>query len=649
MNKHNNNQAIFQLQGINWFSEALKILSVNMSPGWPDNFGKKINKFLTQNGGGKIQTLSLFTGAGGLDIGFHDAGFYSKQMVEIENKFVASLKENTKTGAIFHGSDAICTDIRKYIPKGDLNVEFIIGGPPCQTFSSAGRRASGVLGTSDARGNLFKEYVRLLKQLKPKCFLFENVYGIIGAQQGKPWQLIQKAFEDAGYKIYFKVLDAADYGVPQHRERLIIVGLKKDEFDGDFKFPEPTHGPDSADQRPYYTAGSAVKKLVDIEPFKKINGRYGYLLDNIPPGLNYSFYTEKLGHPNPVFAWRSKFSDFLYKANPNVPVRAIKAQGGQYTGPLSWDNRYFTVRELKRLQTIPDNYNIVGSRITAIHQIGNSVPPQLARILALAIADQIFGVNLPFKIKYMEAEYQLSFRKKKALATQDYLIKAQNAIRTTRKIYKRKMKLEENEMIRFLGSKFEWSMKEISNSYKAIIKSDIADNTLTLKVGNDDETNKFVIEVTPKNSKWGMKYKAINLVSMGRKKMHIPVLWRALEEIVSSESHIADLIQFSGYYQYSPSIRTKITLSSLAGDSNFWKIIKMIFDANQSIRLSVTEYSELLNLKPSEIDVIFKELRKIGYEIRNSRTNSQIEKDFYLIPYIFPTLKPESVQLNKNL
>lgn len=92
-----------------------------------------------------------------------------------------------------------------------------------------------------------------------------------------------------------------------------------------------------------------------------------------------------MGHPNPIFAWRSKFSDFLYKADPNVPVRTIKAQGGAYTDPVHWDNRFFAYPEYKRLQTFPDDYEISGTKQIAIKQIGNSVPPQMARMMAIAI------------------------------------------------------------------------------------------------------------------------------------------------------------------------------------------------------------------------------------------------------------------------
>jgi DNA (cytosine-5)-methyltransferase 1 len=313
--------------------------------GWPDIFGGNI-RFLLSNTN-YVNTISLFSGAGGLDIGFTDAGFNIIESVELEKIFCDTLIANQNERIVNEKQNIICNDIKFYNPTNINNVDFIIGGPPCQTFSAAGRRANGVLGITDSRGVLFTEYIRIVELLKPKGFLFENVYGIIGAEKGIPWQKITSDFKNIGYNLFYRILDAADYGVPQHRERLFIIGL----LDNEFKFPYPTHGPDSVDKSNYYTAKLAIESLQSINNLNfGLNGRYGSLLDNIPPGLNYSFYTEEMGHPNPIFSWRSKFSDFLYKADPDSPVRTIKAQGGQYTGPFHWDNRRFTIDEYKRLQ-----------------------------------------------------------------------------------------------------------------------------------------------------------------------------------------------------------------------------------------------------------------------------------------------------------
>ncbi|MEL6166052.1 MAG: DNA cytosine methyltransferase, partial [Cyanobacteria bacterium J06628_3] len=198
-----------------WFQQILEALEINNKSVLPDKFGLSIRQWLKKQYYAPIKTLSLFSGGGGLDIAFHDAGFDIIQMVELENKYVQTLQKNSTPGKFLENSQPICIDIKDFFPNPDLQVDFIIGGPPCQSFSAAGRRAAGVSGTSDSRGTLFEEYVRLLKTLQPKGFLFENVYGIMGAQKGKDWQAIQDAFKNAGYKIYFRILDAADYGVPQ--------------------------------------------------------------------------------------------------------------------------------------------------------------------------------------------------------------------------------------------------------------------------------------------------------------------------------------------------------------------------------------------------------------------------------------------------
>lgn len=437
---------LFHLLGQNpepgWFARSLTDLQITEKSGWPDQFGDALRKWNLDNHRRELRTLSLFSGGGGLDIGFHDAGFNIVESLEIEPAFAKTLEINAANNGRLAGTRVICGDINHYQPTIS-DIEFIIGGPPCQTFSAAGARAAGVNGTDDDRGNLFLQYARIINQLQPRGFLFENVYRIVGAQSGKAWKQIQAAFEELGYKLFWRILDAADYGVPQFRERLIIVGLKN----GEFLFPEPSHGPDSPDRRNYYCSKDAISDLKYYDEIKAIGGRHGHLLNDIPPGLNYSFYTERMGHPSPIFAWRSKFSDYLYKADPEMPVRTIKAQGGQYTGPFSWENRPFTIYELKRFQTFPDDYVIQGSRQTVIHQIGNSVPPQFARVLALGILQQVFNATVPFEITYMAHNHQLGFRARKAALTEDYAKKAKEAIA--------KMNLcERQKIISFTGNEY---------------------------------------------------------------------------------------------------------------------------------------------------------------------------------------------------
>lgn len=354
--------------------------------------------------------LSLFSGAGGLDIGFHRAGFRIAACVELERAFSLTLAANLGT-ELDRECQVLNRDIRDLSPDEIQckDFDFIIGGPPCQSFSAIGRRAGGVNGIQDQRGSLFEHYCWLVQHYQPQGFLFENVRGILSANGGQDWARIVRAFADLGYFLSYRVLDCAGYGVPQHRERLIMLGSRLPNV----RFPRPTHGPDSVGKNEYVSAYEAVKDLQDPEePLHKSGGKYGAYLEEVPPGQNYHYFTQEMGHPQPAFAWRSRFSDFLYKADPDKPVRTIVASLGAYSGPFHWKNRKMTLAEFKRLQTFPDAYQILGGYNVAQKQIGNSVPPLFAQRLAEAILEQIFHV--PLGVDFLPKEEKLGFDARKA-------------------------------------------------------------------------------------------------------------------------------------------------------------------------------------------------------------------------------------------
>jgi DNA (cytosine-5)-methyltransferase 1 len=631
----------------NWFKRICANLSVEFDSGWPDTFGKRIREYLLNNSHKPIKTLSLFSGGGGLDIGFHDCGFEIIEMVEIEENFCKTLSANVCNNKLISGSKVSCIDIREYVVNEEMHVDFIIGGPPCQTFSSAGRRASGVSGTDDPRGMLFMEYVRLLITLKPKGFLFENVYGIVGAQGGNAWEQIKDEFKKAGYTIFYKILDAADYGVPQHRERLFIVGLKN----GDYRFPFPTHGPDSTDKSSYYPSGQAVVGVrVDTNKLSNgLGGKFGHLLNEIPPGLNYSFYTKEMGHPKPVFSWRSKFSDFLYKADPLTPVRTIKASGGAYTGPFSWENRKFTIDELKRLQTFPDDYEIVGNDAVKIKQIGNSVPPQIGRVLAISILDQVFGVALPDKVDYMPDGYELGFRKRKRGLTDVYRSKAQ--LHFSNNDYHLTSIDESLQYVRYLGEDFSWDSHPNSEfTSKVHVSNELNVNCWKIKISNNSKFNqqyKILIKPTS-NVGWVIPSKKVELIGCSFDDHVYTALWKALEENLHKINGTTELVHLSGYYQYKPAIKVRAEFSSLP--NNKWIALSNILNyKGVASNYTITELSNIWNIDEDSIFNILLNLKLTGYEIRNHKTNPQILDKNVLIPYIFPTLTPKSVQLFKSL
>ena len=183
----------------------------------------------------------------------------------------------------------------------------------------------------------------------------------------------------------------ADYGVPQARPHLFIVGAARGETVPDL--PEPTHSgswerrPSGAGAEPHVTTGEALADVVATpEAEEVIRGRWGHLLPDIPPGGNYLHYTAEQGHPEPLFDWRSRYWSFLLKLNPERPSPTIQAQPGPNVGPFHWDNRRLRVPELRRLFTFPEAFEFVGKRASVQSQVGNSVPPLLAQRVAERVA-----------------------------------------------------------------------------------------------------------------------------------------------------------------------------------------------------------------------------------------------------------------------
>lgn len=641
-----------------WHEQMLNALGIAGGPVWPDRFGAAMRSWLSSNGHAPIKTLSLFSGGGGLDTAFHELGFEIEQMVEVEAKYTETLKANSGEGQHLEKARAICADIRDYEPPLDLEADFVIGSPPCEIFSAAGRRASGVSGTSDDRGNLFEEYVRVLGQLQPKGFLFENVYGMTGAQGGEDWRRIREAFEAAGYKIRYRVLDAADYGVPQHRERLFIVGVKE----GEYRFPYPTHGPDSIGDQEFFAAGEAVSGA-DLSGVKgEVGGRYGHLLADIPPGLNYSFYTEKMGHPRPVFSWRSKFSDFLYKADPETPTRTIKAQGGQYTGPFSWENRKFSIGELKRLQTFPDSYAVSGGSQAAVQQIGNSVPPQVGRMLALSVLDQVFAARLPFEMHYMPEDKKLGFRSRKRQLTKRYSERARLALESSLpRVEAASEECSEQTIVnrsRFLSANFGWSesgaQSKSSDGVELSLSCSLDGEQLLIRAGlaeDGGENECFSIKVDPVSpGAWCLGERQVILTGMDLDRRVFTGLWKAFEERLRELRGVADLVQLAGYYQYRSKIKASMSFLTDSEPREEWQAARLVTGGVAvGGQLSAAGLGMLWGVESENVLAYLRFLRSMGYEVRSHSTNLQIDQGEYLIPYAFPTLTPKSVQLYKSL
>src|SRR6185312_10686316 len=274
--------------------------------------------------------------------------------------------------------------------------DVLIGGPPCQPFSKSGYWKNGdALRLEDPRADTLTEFLRVLAETKPRAFLLENVPGLAFDSKSEGLKHLLEGIDGVNrraktkYKVHWRLLNAADYGVPQIRERVFLIGAR----DGTpFVFPEPSFFPPetAAGRQVYRTAWDALGDLPadsDDESLV-VGGKWGNLLPSIPEGQNYLWHTPR-GGGKPIFGWRTRYWCFLLKLAKNRPSWTIQAQPGPAIGPFHWANRRLSVRELCRLQTFPDDVKIVGGRGSAQKQLGNAVPSLLAEVVGLAIKAQL--------------------------------------------------------------------------------------------------------------------------------------------------------------------------------------------------------------------------------------------------------------------
>lgn len=364
----------------------------------------------------KLKIIDLFCGVGGLSYGFaHDSSFEIVAANEI-------LPNIAKAYSLNHPSVKVYTeDVKDFSAQKierDLGIkpdeiDIIIGGPPCQAYSTVGKRL-----IDDPRSILFQEYYRILKEFRPKFFLFENVKGLLSIQDGELLKTIISLFESLGYKVQYKLLNAADFGAPQIRERVIIIGSK---LKTDFQYPKPTHyDPEESlnlfknDLKPYLTLEEAISDL----PFIRSNEQsFEYssapqnafqttmrknasikLMDHNSPNNN-----EKLvkimellpdgGTPEdlpeslrPTSGFKNTYCRLWWKRPATTITRNLSTpSSSRCIHPKA--PRPLTTREGARIQCFPDNYQFYGSRGDRNLQIGNAVPTFLSTVVAKAILE----------------------------------------------------------------------------------------------------------------------------------------------------------------------------------------------------------------------------------------------------------------------
>lgn len=329
----------------------------------------------------QYKVVSLFSGCGGLDLGivggFSYLGkYYDRNPFDIIWANDINLRATKTLKLNFPTVNVICDDItnlvgentndqlsifpKTSIPKADV----VIGGFPCQDFSVAGKR----YGTTVKRGKLYQSMANVIKIVKPKVFVAENVKGLISWQNGLAIKTIVEDFSSLGYCVKYKLFNAADYGVPQIRERIIIVGIREDK-NTDFNWMTPTHSSFDKNLLPWVTIKDAIHDLED-EDLQKNLPNFGYSKAKCFPG---------------------KQGNIITRADKPAPTMRAEHHGNiefHYSLP-----RRLSAREAARIQTFPDDFTFVQSITDAYRQIGNAVPPVFAWHISKMLCDILENIG----------------------------------------------------------------------------------------------------------------------------------------------------------------------------------------------------------------------------------------------------------------
>ncbi|HEV2944002.1 MAG TPA: DNA mismatch endonuclease Vsr [Solirubrobacteraceae bacterium] len=388
---------------------------------------------------GPLRAIDLFCGAGGLSAGFRSARYEIGYALDHDPDAVATYRHNQKDVPVE------CVSITDRTPKqiGELaggRVDVIVGGPSCQTFSTAGRK-NGWVRKGDPRNDLWRQMLALVEHLEPKAFLLENVPGMMYWKKGEFGGTVLEEFRSLGYAVSKQILLAADYGVPQRRRRLFVVGLLGDV---PFEFPAPTHlggwrrdylelwekrrrergllrhirSWEAIGDLPDVTSTGNVTAVPDpgrLSPFARRmrGGRRTGVITGHTPFLISTDHLELIRHVPQGGTWRdiprhllpdryrgmrrTDSTNLFGRLAPDLPAYTVTTQfdnvtTGCFTHP--YHDRALTAREAARLQTFPDRYEFTGGRSSVCRQIGNAVPPLLAHVLASAIADAVLAPHV---------------------------------------------------------------------------------------------------------------------------------------------------------------------------------------------------------------------------------------------------------------
>ncbi len=323
-----------------------------------------------------MNIVSLFSGAGGLDLGFEEAGFDIIYANEYDSSIWATYMKN-------HSAFLDKRDIRKIKSTEIPDCDGIIGGPPCQSWSEAG----ALKGIEDARGQLFYDYIRILNDLRPKFFLAENVVGMLSKRHSEAVRNIKQMFVDCGYDLTVTLVNVADYGIPQDRKRVFYIGFRKD-LRVDFKFPEPSKIKHTLKDAIWDLRNTAVPSLdkncanpnVSVSNHEYFHGSYSTI-----------FMSRNRVRQWDECGFTVQASGRQAQLHPQAPVMPM-IEKNKHIFAEGYEHLYrrMTVRECARLQTFPDEFEFIYSKTDdGYKMVGNAVPVEMARIIAAEIKKEL--------------------------------------------------------------------------------------------------------------------------------------------------------------------------------------------------------------------------------------------------------------------
>lgn len=350
----------------------------------------------------KYKVVDLFAGVGGLSYGFaHNPNFEIIMANEYDKDIAKAYTLNHPTVKMIQGDIRDITEEQIHDIIGDQSIDLVVGGPPCQSYSTLGKRQM------DDRAHLFEEYCRILSIIQPKMFVFENVSGLLSMQNGKLIEVIKEEFRKLGYTVKSKLMNAVNFGVPQYRDRVILVGTKGDNF---FEYPAPTHGDgllplvtveDAFSDLPVLKSGQECSEYAsapqnDFQKYLRMNSTT--LTENVAPtnGAHLIRIMEALPDGGskddlpedirPKSGYGNTYAKMWWKKPaPTVTRNFATPSSSRCVHPR--DSRAMTTREGARLQSFPDDYQFYGSRSTKNLEIGNAVPPLLSIAIATSVLD----------------------------------------------------------------------------------------------------------------------------------------------------------------------------------------------------------------------------------------------------------------------